>query len=146
MERRVFLKKSCKICLLGTAGFAVVLEACSPKAGITLADAKSVIVKDSIATVPLSALKNNSPLTILTIPKYPYEIAIEKMENNNYRTLLLMCTHYENQLIPTGNGYTCSAHGSKFTKEGKVLNGPAALPLKELKTIVSETNLFIQLI
>ena len=146
MQRREFLKGSCRICLLGAAGFAVALEACSPKAGAATSTNSSIIVKDKIATVPLINLKENKAINIISINKYPYEIAIEKNKEGKYKALLLMCTHYENQLTPTGNGYTCSAHGSTFTNDGKVTKGPAEEPLKELKTTLTENNLMIQLI
>lgn len=155
MERRSFLKSTCKICLLGAAGFAVAMEACSPKTGAAAAantpgntgnTKQPVIAKDNMAAVPLSMLTAEKQYQIITVEKYPFEIAIEQKEDKSYKALLLMCTHYDNALTPTGNGYTCSLHGSRFTKEGKVLNGPAEDPLKELKTEIKGNNLIIQLV
>jgi Rieske Fe-S protein len=68
------------------------------------------------------------------------------MQDGTYQALLLKCTHYDNQLMPTGKGYTCHVHGSNFNTNGKVTKGPAAEPLLQLKTTISATNILIQLI
>src|SRR5882757_8610031 len=134
MQRRYFIKKACRVCLLGATGAVIAadLASCSPAAN------KAIInptVNNNQFQVPVS-LFDKQAFQIVSPAKYPYEIAIEKNEDNTYKALLLKCTHYDNQLTPTGNGFTCSLHGSKFTKEGEVVNGPAARPLQQLKTQV----------
>ena len=37
----------------------------------------------------------------------------------------------------------CPMHGSGFNEDGKMLQGPAALPLKKLTTKVSADNMII---
>jgi Rieske Fe-S protein len=143
MQRRDFLKNTCSICLLGGAGIAALqLNACSPKVGSALARPD---VKNNKITIP-TALFNTNPVQIITPNKYPYEIAVQKMQDGTYQALLLKCTHYDNQLMPTGKGYTCQVHGSNFDASGKVTKGPAAEPLLQLKTTILETDLLIQLI
>ena len=143
MQRRDFIKGACRICLLGAAGSAVVagMEACSPSANKALL---SPPVNNDQFLVPVSLFDKQS-FQIVSPAKYPYEIAIEKKEDNTYSAILLKCTHYDNQLTPTGRGFTCSLHGSKFTKEGEVLNGPAARPLQHLRTQVINNNILINL-
>jgi Rieske Fe-S protein len=146
MQRRDFIKGTCKFCLLGAAGFAVALEACSPKSGAAVAEKpKSVPAQNNTALIPLSNLGTDKEYHIITVEKYPYEIAVQQRQDNTYKAILLMCTHQDNALTPTGNGYTCNVHGSKFNRDGKVMNGPAEQPLIELKTEIQSTNLLIHL-
>ena len=143
MQRRDFLKGACRICLLGAAGATVVdIASCSPAVGNSIF--KPDIV-DNTVTVPL-ALFDQKSFGVISPNKYPYEVAIEKKEDGNYIALLLQCTHYDNQLTPTGNGFTCSLHGSKFSLDGSVLKGPAEAPLKYLKITKTNTDLIIGLL
>jgi Rieske Fe-S protein len=140
MERRKFLSGACKICILGVSGIAA-LEACSPAA------AKDILkpsVKNNKILIPLRLFEDKTRQIISPL-KSEYEIAVEKRDNNTYRALLLKCTHYENPLVVTADGFVCTAHGSKFTKDGKVLKGPAADHLNELKTDIVQSNLVIHL-
>ena len=142
MQRRDFLKGACRICLMGAAGAAVIdLAGCSP------AIANNVFappVIDNSVQVPLHIF-DTKPLQIISPKQYAYEVAVEKQADGTYKALLLKCTHYANQLIPTGNGFTCNAHGSRFDKEGKVVKGPAEQSLKQLQTTITDQNLFIHL-
>ena len=143
MQRRDFIKGTCRVCLLGAAGVSLVdLAACSPSTGNAIAKAE---VKDNKASIALSEFDKN-PLQIISPPKYPYEVAVQKQENGTYKALLLKCTHYDNEVVKQGNGYICTAHGSRFDKDGKVLKGPAGQPLAELKTSITGTEIFINLI
>lgn len=144
MERRDFLKGACRICLFGAAVATVAtdLSSCSPKiAGNNTF--RPVIINNQVE-MPLSMFDNQA-LQVISPAKYEYEISVEKKADNTFKALLLKCTHYQNQLTTTGNGYTCSLHGSKFNKEGNVVKGPAEIPLQELKTQITKENLLIHL-
>lgn len=142
MQRRDFIKSTCRICLLGTAGASALrLAACSPSAGKALMRPRVI---DNTVTIPVSAFDKES-VQIISPEKYPYEIAVQKQAGGSYKALLLKCTHYENALIPAGNGYYCNAHGSRFGLEGNVLKGPAAAPLTSLKTTLTQTGIQIHL-
>ncbi len=140
MERRNFIKSTCTICLLGTAGFlAAQLHGCSPasfpifKTGVT----------DKKVTVPLSLFEKSS-LQIVRPDQMFYDIAVQKREDNTYSAILLLCTHQQNQLTVTGSGYSCALHGSTFDKNGNVLKGPAEVALQRFNTTVVNDNLIIQ--
>ncbi len=143
MQRRTFLKGACKICLLGAASAAVAAElaSCSPK---TAANTFKPIVNNNEVEVPLS-LFDSQPFQLISPKKFEYEIAVERKSDNTYKALLLRCTHQDNQLGTTGNGFNCSLHGSKFDKEGNVIKGPAEMPLQQLKTRIINNNLLIHL-
>jgi Rieske Fe-S protein len=143
MQRRNFIKGACRLCLLGAAGTVIAadLSSCSP------AVAKNTfrpVIKDNEIEVPLS-LFETQPFQVISPAKYNYEIAVEKKQDNTYKALLLKCTHQENQLTPTGNGFICNLHGSKFDKQGLILKGPAENPLQQLNTRIVNNNLLIHL-
>jgi Rieske Fe-S protein len=144
MERRNFIRSACRICLLGAAGAAIASELSSCSPATTGSIAYKPIAKNNMLEVPLSIFEQKS-FQIISPTNFEYEIAIEKTDASNYKALLLKCTHYDNQLTPTGSGYTCSLHGSKFDKEGNVINGPAAHALKQLKTQLTNTSLLINI-
>ena len=144
MQRRNFIKKACSFCLLTTAAGMVAadLAACSPATG---SHAFRPPVKNNMVEIPLSLFINQS-FVVISPAKYEYEIAIAKKGESEYTALLLKCTHYQNQLTVTGNGFTCTAHGSKFDKVGNVLKGPAENALQQLKIVPKAESLVIYLV
>lgn len=143
MQRRDFIRGTCRVCLLGAAGASLInLAACSPSTGSAIS--KTEVIDNKVA-VSIAAFEK-VPLQIISPEKYPYEVAVQKEQDGTYKALLLKCTHYDNQVQQDGNGYSCSFHGSRFDKEGKVLKGPASEPLMQLKTSVTATEVFIHLI
>jgi Rieske Fe-S protein len=143
MERRNFIKSTCRACLLGAAGASLIdLAGCSPSTGNAIT--KAEIMDDKVA-ISLAAFEKNR-LQIINPKKYPYEVAVQKQQDGTYKAMLLKCTHYDNQVQQDGNGYSCSFHGSRFDKEGKVLKGPASEPLLQLKTSINSTDVVIHLI
>jgi len=140
MERRDFLKSSCKACLLGASGVLLSqLVACTPAAYTVY----KTEVTDRKLSVPLS-LFDKGPLQFVRPRGWYYDIAVQKNENNEYTALLMQCSHQENQLTPSANGFHCTMHGSDFAKDGSVKKGPAELPLKQYKTSLQNGFLIIE--
>jgi Rieske Fe-S protein len=141
MERRSFLKDTCKICVLGATTFSIAefLASC----GTTVKGFKTTVTDNKIE-VPLS-LFDASATQIISPKNYEYEIAVQKNTDSTFQALLLRCTHQNNQLIPTGSGYYCSLHGSQYDKQGKVKKGPAERPLPLLTVETTPTNLIIHI-
>ena len=140
MQRRNFISSSCKICLLGTAGFSLAqLESCSPASSVY----KTTITNGQLS-IPLN-LFDKSSLQIVRPAGWYYDVAVQKNQDNSYTALLLQCTHQENQLTPTGTGYHCSLHGSSFDKQGNVRKGPAEQPLHHFDTSVENNNISIHI-
>jgi Rieske Fe-S protein len=112
------------------------------------AAAKYTSVKTSIVdkkvVLPLNTF-DKTALQLVRPTGWLYDIAVEKKPDNTYSALLLQCTHQENQLTPNGtSGFYCSFHGSKFDSNGKVLKGPAELPLQRYTTYPENGNLIIE--
>ncbi len=125
--------------MLAAAGYLLSdLASCSPAAMKTL----QTDVNNNIVSVPISSI-NSSGLQIIHPKGSYYNIAVQKKSDNTYEALLLQCTHQENQLTVTANGFTCSLHGSQFDKDGNVTHGPAAEPLQRYKTNIDKGNLLI---
>lgn len=140
MQRREFLRSSCNICILGAAGFVLPkLTGCSP----ALAVYKTSVVNKQVR-VPLTMFTTQSTQIIRPAGWY-YDIAVEKRPDNTYKALLMQCTHQENQLTKTGNGFSCSLHGSQFDKDGNVRKGPAEDALTQYKTYTVSEHLIIEI-
>ena len=103
----------------------------------TAVDANKVIV-------PVSLFAQND-FQVIQPKDFFYNIGLRKESNGTYTALLLRCTHADNQLMSSGNGYKCNLHGSTFDKEGHVTQGPAERPLKKYQTEVTADKIIIHL-
>jgi len=110
--------------------------------------ASSQIFKTSIddkkIQVPIS-LFTQTPLLIVRPKEFGYDIALRKESNEVFTALLLQCTHADNPLLSTGNGFQCNLHGSRFDINGKVTKGPAELSLTKFKTEILFDQIIIHL-
>lgn len=138
LNRKDFLKFTCNAaCGVGLAVAMINVEGCSPFPVIKTKHEKGEI------KIPLLSLKAQKDILVRDL-ELDYDIMIKEKEGN-YIVLVLKCTHQDWLLSPNAKGFNCSLHGSTFDNEGKVVNGPAALPLKQLNYIVNEENLVITL-
>ncbi len=141
LERRNFIKESCKLCasITGVALLLKSLDSCSP-----LHYFESEIVENSIR-VPFSQFLEGSNLVIVKNVKLEYDIAVVKNENQFYKAFELKCTHQANALIATKTGFFCNLHGSSYDINGKVINTPATTNLKEYLVSINSEMITIQL-
>jgi|HubBroStandDraft_5_1064220.scaffolds.fasta_scaffold706824_2 nitrite reductase/ring-hydroxylating ferredoxin subunit len=140
IERRKFLTSACKACLFAGAGFLISdLTTCSPSVKIM----RLPIMQDSVR-FPISAFTTES-IQLIRPEGWYYDIAIRKTGTDQFETLLLECTHQQNQLIAISNGYKCNLHGSQFNLNGQVVKGPAESALRKFTTRVDQGQLVIQL-
>ena len=139
MERRAFIKTGCSVCVALSAGFVMnTFSSC----GSALVF-KTTISENKII-IPLQLFEQRD-LQIVRANDYPYDIAVRKEQDNNFVALLMRCTHADNQLTSTGNGFSCSLHGSIFDKSGAVKKGPAEISLKKFFTERISDQLIIHL-
>ncbi len=139
MERRQFIKSSCNLCLIAASGLLLSeLAACGPAYQVIKTD----VVNDSIQ-IPLASF-DHPGLKLVRPRGWVYDIAVFK-NANGFEALLMRCSHQNNQLILTGNGFVCDLHGSNFDLEGLVTKGPAEIALKRYPASVVQDNLIIQL-
>ncbi|MFI5161794.1 MAG: Rieske 2Fe-2S domain-containing protein [Sphingobacteriales bacterium] len=139
MDRRDFVKQSCIACIAMGAGLVIgSLSSCATLPVYkTTVDANKVIVPASLFA--------QSELQIIQPKDMFYNIALRKEKDGSYTALLLRCTHADNQLISTGNGFKCNLHGSGFDQEGRVTRGPAERSLKKYKTELISDKIIIHI-
>jgi Rieske Fe-S protein len=113
--------------------------ACSPASKVL-----KVSVSGNKLQIPLNAFATE-PLVIVRPNGWYFDIAVRKKEQGSYEALLLQCTHQQNQLVVNPRGYTCNLHGSQFDEDGKVVRGPAGMPLKKFNITQSPDQLIIDL-
>ena len=127
------------MCLAVGAGLVVgSISSCA-----TLPVYKTAMANNKIS-VPVS-LFAQSDFQIIQPKDLFYNIGLRKESNGTYTALLLRCTHADNQLISTGNGFKCNLHGSAFDKEGQVTQGPAERSLKKYRIEVITDQIIIHL-
>ena len=138
MERKEFIKTTCNFCLLGAASLMIPgLVGCSPTQNVF-----KTVVNNKQIEVPLQ-LFDKENLQMVRPKGFEFDIAVQKNKDGNFIALLMQCTHADNEVQPSQNGFYCNAHGSQFDANGKVLKGPAALNLKQYKTSINNNNLII---
>lgn len=129
MERRLFIKSSCKACLgVAIAGTALtLLEGC---ASLPLYKTKA---DNGVLSVPESQFAETKQLIVRNM-QMDYDIFLVKKDDQNYTALYMQCSHRDQPLTATENGLHCTTHGSSFDLDGNVLKEPATAPLKQFKT------------
>jgi len=68
-----------------------------------------------------------------------------RLPNGNYEALSAKCTHLGCTVAfkQSEEIFYCNCHGSEFNIDGKVLKGPAALPLPQYSVAISGNNIFV---
>jgi Rieske Fe-S protein len=140
IERRQFLVSACRACMLAGAGFLMTdLVACSPSSKVL-----KLPVSGNTVRLPATAFATEQIQIVRPGDSY-FDIAVRKISADQYEALLLECTHQQNQLIISQNGFKCMLHGSQFNLDGQVVKGPAERPLKKYTTILDQGQIVIQL-
>ena len=68
------------------------------------------------------------------------DVLIANTKGNKFVTIQRLCTHQNNDLVAyqlNSDDFNCSAHGSLFTTDGTVKQGPATTAMKLYKTTPS---------
>jgi cytochrome b6-f complex iron-sulfur subunit len=68
-----------------------------------------------------------------------------RLPNGSYKALSAKCTHMgcTVDFESTGDFFLCQCHGSEFSINGRVLKGPAQLPLQQYVVNVSGDKIFV---
>lgn len=129
MERRSFIKQSCQACAAIALGPAIVaaLGSCSSSAVLKLA------AENNMVSVPLTAFVEKQQV-VVRVSGRAFDLLCIKVDDTNYSTLEMKCTHQDQPLVSSGKSLYCNSHGSQFDLEGKVLRDPASKPLKKFET------------
>ena len=135
MKRREFILGTTAACLLlGSLPF----SGCSPYTYVTAEEenGKLKVSKTSFSDgkwVMVRSVKANAP------------IFISKTETGAYDAVLMLCTHKQCEVKPSGTLLACPCHGAEFAFNGKVLKEPAEKDLAQFKTTTDENYIYIHL-
>jgi len=141
LSRRTFVKNitsTTGLLCCGSLGISALLEGCQSAKNI------QAIVSDNKIRIDKIEFESNSFL-VLNNDRLTASIYLLKINENEYRALLMLCTHKDCELRATGTFLTCPCHGSEFSNEGKVLSGPAMESLKGYKVADQNTHVIVDL-
>lgn len=143
MERRKFLQQSCKALLVVPLGAG--LASCE---GLYYVAEHSY--KDGVVSIPLSEFEivkegksKKRKFVLYKSEKFQFPICVYRTGKNEYVSSLMECTHQGCELNVAGGAYSCPCHGSEFSTQGKVLEGPAEYDLKTFETKTDEKYIYI---
>jgi cytochrome b6-f complex iron-sulfur subunit len=117
-ERRDFLAGAAFWTTVGTLGFAAIGIARMPKPGV-FPGQSSVLKIGTPGEYPVSAEPQRVPGQNLFILH----------DAEGFAAISAICSHLGCIVAPTGSGFACPCHGSKFAADGRVTQGPAPSPL-----------------
>ena len=142
MQRRKFIKKSSTGCLGVMAG-GLLLEGCAGTRYIsgTIEGSYLSLSQDAFLKEDNSFLKH----VVVQNDALQYPIVVFRFSSEEYKALLMKCTHQVTELQVFGDRLQCPAHGSEFTSIGNVQNGPADDMLRSFPIIKESKTLKIDL-
>ncbi len=142
MERRVFVRK-CGVGCLGVLGSGLLLPGCAATRYISgnIQGSFLSINEDDFLNENQGYLKH----VVVQNDALQYPIVVFRFNTDNYKALLMKCTHQGTELQVFGDRLQCPAHGSEFTNIGNVQNGPADLALRSFPVIKEFKTLKIDL-
>lgn len=137
VNRRTMIKNACNLCLTAfTVGMIESLQSC-----ISTTIFKTVVNKNRII-IPMSMFIDKK-IVLANVKEEEFNIAVLKIANGLFKAFRLQCTHANNPLMFTGNGFRCNLHGSEFSETGLVIKGPAENPLHSFITAVEENSVVV---
>jgi cytochrome b6-f complex iron-sulfur subunit len=105
---------------------------------------KSAGTKPGQIEVDTNSFAGKGNMLVVRTKQLEYDILLVK-SGEAYKALYLRCTHEGVGLTPAANKIFCSAHGSVFDLEGKVVKEPALRPLKIYPTEIVNNQIIIHL-
>jgi cytochrome b6-f complex iron-sulfur subunit len=133
MERREFLKS--------TAAFCTVISLGSLAGCTTYRAVSSEFENGKLKIKKLDFLQDN--WVVVKSERTNAPILLSKNTKEEYSAVLMLCTHKQCEVKPTGTVLTCQCHGSEFSFAGKVLSEPADKDLVLYETSTDENYIYI---
>ncbi len=128
MDRREFLSASAKI-VVACCALPSILEASAAKVSTDLAGGKLLL---DLAAPENAALKAVGGAVYVEVKGAKRPIIVWRESESVFKAFSSACTHKGVEIgLPGKDGVMkCPAHGARFDKDGKAINGPAKHPLK----------------
>lgn len=143
MKRRKFIKSCCYTTISITLAGSF-LQSCGSiyYASVSRNANKLVIAKSEFWQLKKDKKVYRSFVLIKTEDS-EFPICVYKIKEDTYVASLLKCTHRGCELNVGGGIYSCPCHGSEFSVQGDVLEGPAEDKLKTFKTETDNENIYL---
>lgn len=94
--------------------------------------------------MPITSFGENNYVIVRT-NKLSYDIFISKKPDNQYKAILMKCSHRDAPVNYTSGGLVCNEHGSRFNFEGEVLKAPATTSLQTIPIDLNQSHLIIKI-
>lgn len=144
MKRRRFVKTSCcalpALLLVGTASLSGCVSlhyAAARRYGTGWVVARSEFSHDKKDRTEYRAT------VLIQNEGMDFPIAVHRKDEHTFTAVLMRCTHRGCELDVGGGILTCPCHGSEFTMEGRVLEGPAEDDLTAFKTDTDTEHVYV---
>ncbi len=138
VERRAFLRRARDVSLcVAVGGSLPLLSAC---AGVPYAHFRR---SGTLLRVPRSAFET-SPGVLLDFPEEGMPIYVHRHGEGKYSAVLTRCTHLGCQAAPDQERIRCPCHGSEYSMDGRVLQGPAERALTRYATSVEGDEILVE--
>ena len=135
ISRREFIKKSA----LGIAIGGTVLSSIDI-AGLAAETKRGKIIKNgNDVVVNLKDAKNSALANVGGCIFLDDDNILIKTSQTQFAAVNLICTHKGCTVEKEGNKFVCPCHGSEYTLEGKVTEGPAKKDLKTYNAVYDPT-------
>lgn len=145
MKRKEFLR-NCGMACAGLVAVLPVMHSCTSSRAIS-----GKILGDELV-IPLSAFetKNGTEIyfkkyIVVENDRLKYPVCVYRLNETEYSALWMRCTHQGTELQVFGSKLQCPAHGSEFSADGAVHEGPAAEPLRKFPYIIQNNSLHLSL-
>lgn len=144
MERKEFLK-TCGYAAMGLPLFGL-LQSCGAfyYASATEDEGKISVSKSQFIISPENPGEKRD-FVLIDSRHFDFPICLYKTGTDQYVASLLKCTHRGCGLNVGGGIYSCPCHGSEFSIDGNVLQGPANQKLKTFNIKTNRENVVIYL-
>ncbi len=142
MERKEFLK-TCGYACLGGAFLETLLASCGSTKMISGAISNADLV------VPVSSFlkkdKSFRQYVVVHNDQLEYPVCLYRFSQAEYSALYMKCPHQGAELQVFGDRLQCPAHGSEFSSNGIVQNGPADANLRIFPVTIQNEQIQISL-
>jgi Rieske Fe-S protein len=143
--RREFLRRM-EVLSVGVAcgGLTAAVGACSGARYVT-----ATPTPDNRLLVPRAVFEGRGHALVQwpgsELPIYVRHSEADAADGDAWTAVWTQCTHQGCQVEPAGDRLACPCHGSEYTFEGQVLQGPAPLPLRRFRVTEEGDHLAIHL-
>lgn len=137
LTRREFFEKLFTATVVASAAPSIVLGRAMPALSIRNNELVGTYKLSLSAYPALQQTYKSVRIKIAGMPASFGKILVTRVENNVFYAVSEQCTHEGytiNDLSASTHTYNCALHGSRFTPDGSVSNGPAARPLTKFTT------------